>query len=525
MDEASRYSWVREIGRGGMGAVWLARDLVLGRDVALKRLGGLPGVHSSATPDVQRAAREARLAAALNHPHVVAVYDLVEDGESQLLVMEYVEGRSLADIVRHDGPLSPDDAARILAQVADALTAAHAAGIVHRDVKPSNILVTEDGTAKLSDFGIARAENDAALTQTGLVTGSPAYLSPEVVSGRTARVPADVWSLGATAFHTVQGRPPYDVGEDLMDAMYRIVHEAPPEADQADWLRPLLHRTMATDPRDRWTMSQVREFLTSHGARIGTWRAAGTSTGDELPAMAAAAPVGEPAAFAATDGGPPPGADHAESYQSDGQDSYRGDGVDGPDHHDSLLPGSDDPDDRSGGRRGLLVGGAAMTALVILGLVGWLLWVSQDQDPAANAGSASSSSSGTGSTDPTDPTTEPSGEPTDSPSDEALPDPTAKQLRTFLRDYVRAAMTDPQSAFDRLTPGFQESSGGYSEWTGWWGGFESAEVTHVIPDVEGLSATYTVHYVERSGTERTETSTVSFIQEKDGSLKIAAEQS
>lgn len=517
MDEASRYSWVREIGRGGMGAVWLARDLVLGRDVALKRLGGLPGVHSSATPDVQRAAREARLAAALNHPHVVAVYDLVEDGESQLLVMEYVEGRSLADLVRHDGPLSPDDAAAILAQVADALAAAHAAGIVHRDVKPSNILVTEDGTAKLSDFGIARAENDAALTQTGLVTGSPAYLSPEVVSGRTARIPADVWSLGATAFHTVQGRPPYDVGEDLMDAMYRIVHEAPPEADRADWLRPLLHRTMATDPRDRWTMAQVREFLTSHGARIGTWRAAGTSTGDELPAMAAAAPAGDPSTLAASAEAPPHGPGDAVRYQD-------GDAADSPDREDSLLPGGDEPDRRSG-RRGLLVGGLAMTAVVILGLVGWLLWVSQDQDPTASTSAGSSASGAPSTTEPTDPTTEPSDPPTDSPSDEPLPEPTAKQLRTFLREYVRTAMTDPQSAFGRLTPGFQESSGGYSEWTGWWGGFQSAEVTHVIPDVEGLSATYTVHYVERSGTERTETSTVSFIQEKDGSLKIAAEQS
>src|SRR6478735_7158720 len=163
-----------------MGAVWRGRDEVLGRTVALKRIGVGPG---GITPDALRAEREAKLAAKLNHANVVAVFDLVEevsDGQSQQwLVMEYVEGTDLADLIRQRGRLTPDEAAPILAQVASALAAAHGAGIVHRDVKPSNILVAPDGQVKLSDFGIARAEADASLTQTGLVTGSPAYLSPE----------------------------------------------------------------------------------------------------------------------------------------------------------------------------------------------------------------------------------------------------------------------------------------------------------------------------------------------------------
>ncbi len=178
-----------------MGAVWLARDETLGRDVAIKRIGTAPGGESA---DLERAEREARLAARLNHPHVVAVFDLITEDDERWLVMEYVEGVTLSGLVQRDGALTPDQASPIIRQAADALTAAHAAGIVHRDVKPSNILVTADGQVKLSDFGIARAEADASLTQTGLVTGSPAYLAPEVASGQMATTASDVWSLGAT---------------------------------------------------------------------------------------------------------------------------------------------------------------------------------------------------------------------------------------------------------------------------------------------------------------------------------------
>ena len=217
-----------------MGAVWRGRDEVLRRTVALKKIGVAPG---GITPDARRAEREAKLAAKLNHPNVVAVYDLVEetiDGQShQWLVMEYVEGTDLSELIRRRGRLSPDDVAPILAQVASALAAAHGAGIVHRDVKPSNILVAPDGQVKLSDFGIARTSSDPALTQTGLVTGSPAYLSPEVASGQQATPASDVWSWGATLFHALEGHPPYQVGDNLLGALYRIVHEEPPRCEAA----------------------------------------------------------------------------------------------------------------------------------------------------------------------------------------------------------------------------------------------------------------------------------------------------
>jgi eukaryotic-like serine/threonine-protein kinase len=259
---AGRYSLDREIGRGGMGAVWLGRDEVLGRQVALKQIGLLPGADRA---DLARAEREARLSAQLNHPHVVAVFDAVVDADTDThwLVMEYVDGTTLAQAVRNGGPLSPENAAPLLEQAADALVAAHAAGIVHRDVKPSNILVDRNWQVKLTDFGIAHIEADASLTQTGLLTGSPAYLAPEVVTGGRGNQAGDVWSLGATLFYALSGRPPYDIGDNVMGTLYRIVNEDPPRLADAGRLAPLLEATLVKDPAQRWTMQQVRDFLAS----------------------------------------------------------------------------------------------------------------------------------------------------------------------------------------------------------------------------------------------------------------------
>ncbi|GAA3552545.1 serine/threonine-protein kinase [Nocardioides daeguensis] len=262
---AGRYTLQHEIGRGAHGAVWAAYDEVLGRTVALKRLGRAsgPGI------DAARAEREARLAAQLGHPNVVAVYDLVTDDGDTWLVMEKVDGQALSAVVR-DAPLSPDDAARLLAPVADALAHAHGLGIVHRDVKPSNILAGPEG-AKLTDFGIARGSGDATLTRTGLVTGSPAYLAPEVAVGGQATPASDVWSLGATLVHLLTGRPPYhrdDLDNAPLAVVYRIAHEDPPVVAGAGWLAPLLATTMAKDPQARPTMAEVRDQLarTAHAA-------------------------------------------------------------------------------------------------------------------------------------------------------------------------------------------------------------------------------------------------------------------
>ena len=221
---AGRYRVEREVGRGGMGSVWLCRDELLGRVVAVKQVGRLPG---ESTPDLARAMREARSSAALNHRNVVAVYDAIEEGDHIWLVMEYVPGRTLSQIVAADGPLPPERAAWIGAQVADGLAAAHARGTVHRDVKPGNILVTDDDVAKISDFGIARTHGDATLTQSGMVTGTPAYFSPELARGDEASPASDVWALGATLYAAVEGHGPYPDQPNALALLSTIAAERP----------------------------------------------------------------------------------------------------------------------------------------------------------------------------------------------------------------------------------------------------------------------------------------------------------
>ncbi len=212
--------------------------------------------------------------------------------------MEYVEGSTLAQLVRDRGPLTPDEAAPLIRQVADALVAAHAVGIVHRDVKPSNILVDRHRQAKLTDFGIARVAADPALTQTGFLTGSPAYLAPEVASGERGGEPVDVWSLGATLFHVLAGRPPYDIGDNVLGGLYKVVHDEPPRLAQAGWLAPLLAGTMERDPARRWSMTQVRDFLDGRAAPTDTREVAALPNGPRrgllagLVALVAAAALG-----------------------------------------------------------------------------------------------------------------------------------------------------------------------------------------------------------------------------------------
>ena len=177
---AGRYHVESVVGHGGMGSVWLCTDELLGRKVAVKQVGTLPG---ETTLDVARALREARTSAALQHRNVVSIYDAVEEGDRIWLVMEYVPGRTLAQILADEGSIPPERAVWLAEQVAEGLAAAHARGTVHRDVKPGNILVTADDVAKIGDFGIARTTGDPGSTRAGLVTGTPAYFSPEVAQG------------------------------------------------------------------------------------------------------------------------------------------------------------------------------------------------------------------------------------------------------------------------------------------------------------------------------------------------------
>ena len=458
-----------------MGAVWLARDTTLGREVAVKRLGMMP---EGAGPD--RAEREARLAARLNHPHVVHVFDLVNEDEGQWLVMEYVEGKTLAAMIRTHGALPPERASSLVGQAADALAAAHEAGIIHRDVKPSNILVGADDEVKLSDFGIARAEADPSLTQTGLVTGSPAYLSPEVASGHMATAASDVWSLGATLYHALSGQPPYEVGENLMGALFRIVHEDPPRLSDPGWLAPLLEATMTKEPDDRWSMDQVRDFLHSRGRSAA---AASPGATQVLAAVPAALPP-RPAPAAE----PEPAAPEPE-------------------------PVTPAPAPRTRRRRTWLPLAVAAALVVVLGVVAWALLNGDDGTaPTIDRPDASESAGGGGG----------GGGASDDTSSPAPEGPTAKGIEGFITDYLATAPSSPESSFQMLTPGFQRASGGLSGYTGFWSTIASAEPVDIQPDPDNLTVQYTVDYTREDGSTASDT-VVLQLQYTDGQYLIAAE--
>jgi serine/threonine protein kinase len=235
---AGRYELAAVIGRGGMGTVYRANDLLLGRTVAVKVL---PAALAEEDPThVARFEREARAAASLTHPGVVAVYDAGHEQATRFIVMEFVAGRSLAAILADEAPLEPARAAGIAARVADALGAAHAAGIVHRDVKPANVMLTPDGSVKVLDFGIARAVDSTALTRTGSVLGTAAYMAPEHALGGRGDERSDIYSLGCLLYALLTGQPPF--ATDLPAAvLHQHVNTQPrPPSDANSRVSPTL---------------------------------------------------------------------------------------------------------------------------------------------------------------------------------------------------------------------------------------------------------------------------------------------
>jgi hypothetical protein len=258
---ANRYTLSAPLGRGGMGVVWRAQDAVLGREVAIKEVvfpATMP--EQERRPARARVMREARAAARLNHPAAVTLYDVVTDQGITFIVMELVDAPTLADLVRDAGPLPVERVAEIGAQVAGALEAAHAAGIVHRDVKPGNVMVGARGTAKLADFGIASLQGDPQLTSTGLVIGSPAYMAPEQAKGEPSGPPADFWALGATMFYAVEGQPPFDRGTSVA-TLAAVVSDPPRRPERAGPLTPLLIALLDKDPAARPTGPALRAEL------------------------------------------------------------------------------------------------------------------------------------------------------------------------------------------------------------------------------------------------------------------------
>jgi len=529
---AGRYRVERAAGHGGMGTVWLCHDDVLGREVAVKQVGVLPG---QSVPDLARALREARSSAALHHPHVVAVFDAIEADDHIWLVMEYVPGSTLAEIIRREGRLDPLRAAHIGAQVADGLAAAHARGTIHRDVKPGNVLVTDGDVAKVSDFGIARTHGDATLTRSGMLIGTPQYFSPEIARGADPSPSSDVWALGATLYHAVEGVPLVADRGNPIATLAAVAEVVPPPAEHAEFLAGAIARMLDRDPAARWSMADAAHAL------------------QRLDHQHRAATLGWPAG--------------APNYPDEPDDRYDADDPD--DRYDRVAgptaatgPGGQDAgpaatgsasasvadDARSGwsthSRRGPWL--VALLVLLLLGVIGLAVFFGRDQQPTA-ASPATTSTSGTGSTRhttrhparspsatgtgggsagsaapaPTPTTTAPATTPTTTPSastsasaSSSNPAPSAGSPERAVTEYYGLLPDDTADAWAMLGPGAREQAGGYGRYQGFWRTIDSLAVgsASLEGDVVTVDLTYNG---SDSETRRLE------VQQSDGRWVIA----
>ncbi|MEU8259009.1 protein kinase [Micromonospora sp. NPDC048999] len=256
-----RYSLRSPVGNGGMGTVWRATDTLLRRDVAVKEVVLPPGLAPSDRDAMyERTLREARAAAAIQHPAVVQVYDVVTEGGRPWIVMELLDARSLADMVIEDGPVAPRAVAKIGIALLGALEVAHAIGVLHRDVKPANVLICSDGRCVLTDFGVARMPTDVQLTTPGMVLGSPHFISPERAMGQDFGPPSDLFSLGVTLYTAVEGRPPFDRG-DPIETMHAVVEDPPAIPQRSGPLTGMLMGLLEKDPARRLDVHSARGML------------------------------------------------------------------------------------------------------------------------------------------------------------------------------------------------------------------------------------------------------------------------
>ncbi|WP_086561548.1 serine/threonine-protein kinase [Streptomyces africanus] len=260
---AGRYRLGEVLGRGGMGTVWRAQDETLGRTVAVKELRFPSNIDEEEKRRlITRTLREAKAIARIRNNSAVTVFDVVQEDDRPWIVMELVEGKSLAEVIREDGLLEPKRAAEVGLAVLDVLRSAHREGILHRDVKPSNVLIAEDGRVVLTDFGIAQVEGDPSITSTGMLVGAPSYISPERARGHKPGPAADLWSLGGLLYAAVEGTPPYDKGSAIA-TLTAVMTEPLEEPKNAGPLKDVIHGLLNKDPAQRLDDAGARAMLNS----------------------------------------------------------------------------------------------------------------------------------------------------------------------------------------------------------------------------------------------------------------------
>ncbi|MGY1802895.1 serine/threonine-protein kinase [Blastococcus sp. SYSU D00922] len=525
---AGRYRLQRQLGGGGMGTVWLARDELLGRQVAIKQVLTPVGISAEeADQQRQRALREGRIAARLSHPHAISVYDVALESGQPWLVMEYLPSRSLAAVLTEDGVLRSDQVAQIGAQVADALAATHAAGIVHRDVKPANILIGEggriEGLVKITDFGISHASGDVTLTQTGQITGTPAFLAPEVAQGHPMTEASDVFSLGATLYTSIEGAPPFGMEDNALAMLHRVAGGSIVPPRRAGSLTEPLLRMLAADPADRPTMVEVRDEL----AKLAAGRDGDTTTvllartdlrssgpGRDRTASFPAGPTASAPPPTRTTPTPDPAPAAAPAAVAAGTAAAVADRPPvEPPPRPSVGP-------RRKRRRGAWIA-AGVVALLVAGLVAVLLLdpfggdggtEAQESPPATSSAAPSTSTepsptdnSGEGNAD----------EDAEDNSGQGNGDPlSADNIRVFLEDYHRQVLSDPAAAYARTGPTLRANIS-EANYVDYWSQFEDVRLSD-IQAVDGQNtATATMELVYAGGGTETSQRLFTLIVEGD----------
>jgi len=526
---ANRYRLDERIGSGGMGVVWRAHDVVLNRTVAVKQLLLLPGLSPGEADESRaRAMREGRIAARLQHSHAINVFDValgpdLEGGKDSQpwLVMEYLPSRSLADVLSEQGALPPLEVARIGRQIADALAAAHRAGIVHRDVKPGNVLIGENGTVKITDFGIARASWDPTVTRTGVLTGTPAYFSPEVARGGAPGPASDVFSLGSTLYTAVEGAPPFGHDDNTL-ALLRSVAEArvrPPQ--NAGPLSALLMQLLRDDPTQRPLMTVARDMLgrvasTGLAPAEAALLAADGDPGEALPGSDPAGPpqsdVLEPAALqpASLERAPLPAEPDPRAQPAQPAQPAR-------------------PASRVGKppwwQRARVLTGALVLLLVAIGAVVLVTALGEPDDASTDA-DAPSSSNAPITTTTAAPTTEPSTT-TPAPTTAAPPppppaEPGAAEFTQAVQTYYGLLPEQLDEAYLYLGPDVQEQAGGPSGYENFWSRFSDVGTENVQAD--GTTVTLTIIYTNPDGSTFTEPYVLQMGTAEDGRILILSSE-
>ncbi|MQY17284.1 serine/threonine-protein kinase [Nocardia macrotermitis] len=494
---AGRYRLGDPIGSGAMGVVWRASDVRLRRTVAVKQLLLAPGLtRSQALEAKMRAMREGRIAARLHHQNAVTVFDVAEEDGQPWLVMEFVDAPSLATLMREKGNLDPEEVARIGARVAAALAAAHDAGIVHRDVKPANILVADNGAVKITDFGISRAVGDVTVTSTGFLAGTPAYLAPEVARGENPESPSDVFALGSTLYAAVEGQPPFGEGDNPLAVLHSVVRAEVPAPQRAGTLGPVLMRLLAAEPGDRPTMVEAQQEL----------EAVAEGRAPVLPPTAtkilpkSSGPVDAAAATTVLAGGAAAG---------NAADPTLHIGAGGPSGTTSAAPpvGKPKPTGPLADRRVLVVAaaGVVVVLVVVVLIVTTLRGGGNDHTVVAASTTQSSSAvavppaartSGTSaeSTTAASTTTTATSSTTTTTTSATTTSAAPADAAGFMSSYYGMLPGNAAAAWPLLSAGYQSASGGYDSYLQFWGEFSSVTVSGVTENGNTATGTITYHY-------------------------------